>query len=226
MERMDGYRIPREGEAISYYLPAATFPFPFPNDTALVPCGHRRSESRPPWCRVFTDCGFGGPCWGVISVFLGGRSLGRLPSSFWSRGYPRRREKHADIAAIGGIFCLKKRRIGQLAARHRVARQSRQTGKFRCGGVVGCSGPAKSFVIRSQDANSKRPESRQPDADDGRMGENLDAIPRIEILSESRAPCDSAGDGCAPSRWAQRNTDLRGREASPPTAVQEVATPR
>lgn len=138
MERMDGYRIPREGEAISYYLPAATFPFPFPNDTALVPCGHRRSESRPPWCRVFTDCGFGGPCWGVISVFLGGRSLGRLPSSFWSRGYPRRREKHADIAAIGGIFCLEKKAnwsAGREASCRTAVEANGQVPVWWCGGL-------------------------------------------------------------------------------------------
>lgn len=54
MEKMDGYRIPREGEwaatvreAISYYLQAATFPFPSPTTRhqCRVAIG-RRSQGR------------------------------------------------------------------------------------------------------------------------------------------------------------------------------------
>lgn len=102
MEEMDGHRMNtertlrvRNGPGGDIVLsPGCNFPLSLPNDTALVPCGHRRSESRPPWCRVFTDCGFGGPCWGGDLGLLGRtvfrptaelRLVKRLPSPPWQR---------------------------------------------------------------------------------------------------------------------------------------------
>ncbi|KAK1831727.1 hypothetical protein QBC39DRAFT_84010 [Podospora conica] len=90
----------------------------------------------------------GGPCWGVISVFLGGRSLGRLPSGIWLRGYPLAVSESVRFQVSFQYSPPGKIRVGQLPARHAVARQSRETGKFRRGGVVGGREGAKSCVIR------------------------------------------------------------------------------
>ncbi|KAK0738596.1 hypothetical protein B0T18DRAFT_250129 [Schizothecium vesticola] len=168
----------------------------------------------------------GGPCWGVISVFLGGRFLARLPSAVWSRGYPRRRGKARDIMSICGIFCLKKKgnwSASSKASCHTTVEANGQGPAWWCGGwLTWCQVLRYQIDLSSGREFIERPESRQPDAEEGRKPPRN---PRIEILSESRASYDSTGDVCAPSCWARRNTDLRGREVCPPTAVQEVATP-
>ena len=210
-------------EAISYYLPVATL---HPQGhgigavwasavrvkAAMVPRSHGLWLG---WALLGGDLGLSGRT--VFSPTAERGLVKRLPSPAWeSERYHIHLwhflpEKNGNWSA------------GSKASYYTIVEANGKGPAWWCGGwLTWCQVLRYQIDLCTGREFIERPESLQPDAEEGRKPPRN---PRIEILSESRASCDSTGDVGAPSCWARRNTDLRGREACPPTAVQEVATP-